>query len=181
VIERRPDEFLRAAFHIAKVNAARFVTFNRLPGDLRRDFEQELLLELWKKSIAYDSRRGSWRTFAERVVANRLRSEIRRMRAKRSSQLRGESIQGNVVLKVPCEDLELRCDVRSLLAALPPFDRRVGVLLCFYSAFETGRILRISNASVYRAIGRLRGAFIEAGLSPRRHKHGSNTEQRPSE
>jgi len=137
----------------------------RLPADFRRDLEQEAMLELWRKRFAYDEQRGSWPTFCEQVVANRMTSLVRSMYSTRSGQFREEPLQDRLGLVAASDNIELRIDVARVLAALPPFDRRVAASLIRHSASETGRTLRISRASVYRAIGRLRVAFAAAGFA----------------
>lgn len=51
-------------------------------------------------------------------------------------------------------------------ARVDPFDQEVAEYLIDYSANDTGEQLGVSRATVYRAMGRLRAAFAEAGLSP---------------
>ena len=157
-----------AAKHLAAVRAATIVTLYGLPTDARRDLEQEALLELWRKHPAYDALRGSWRTFSERVVANRMTSLVRRMHSERSGQFREDPLESVLGLAAPNDCVDLRADVSRVLAGVSQFDRSVAVCLVGHSAIETSQRLRVSRATVYRAIGRLRVAFTVAGLAGRR-------------
>ena len=150
---------------IAAVRAATTVVLHSLPKEDRFDFEQEALLELWRKHTAYDSQRGSWRTFSERVVANRMTSLMRRLGSERSGHLREEPIANLRGLAAPVDHNDLRTDVLRILARVSIFDRNVALNLVDHSATETSRRLRISRAAVYRAIGRLRVAFTTAGFA----------------
>jgi len=150
----------------AAVRAALTTTTYRLPSDFRLDLVQEILLALWRQRQAFDPRRGSWRTFSECVVANKLSSLVRRMRSNRSGQFREDSLENAPGLAAPSDGIELCTDVRRVLARVSQFDRTVALYLIEHSAIETTQCLRVSRATVYRAIGRLRTAFTEAGLSP---------------
>ena len=103
----------------------------------RRDLEQEALLELWRKCPAYDPRRGSWRTFSERVVANRMTSVVRSMYSERSGHFREEPLENLVALAAPNDRTDLRADVSRVLAGVSQFDRSVALCLIDYSAIET--------------------------------------------
>ena len=150
---------------LAGVRAATIVSLYGLPTDSRHDLEQEALLELWRKQPAYDPRRGSWRTFSERVVANRMTSLVRAMCSVRSGQFREEPIENLLGLAAPTDRSDLRTDVVRILARVSTFDRNVALNLIDHSAIETSQRLRVSRATVYRAIGRLRVAFMTAGLT----------------
>jgi RNA polymerase sigma factor (sigma-70 family) len=165
VTEKTFEQSYAAASRLVGARAASIVARYGLPNEVRRDLEQEALIELWRRGPAYDARRGSWRTFSERVVANRLTSLLRSMRAKLCADFDEVRIEDCVVLAAPNQFYDLRLDVSSIVAGLPPFDRRVAVHLMDYSAVETGKHLRISRAAVYRAIGRLRIAFRAAGFT----------------
>ncbi len=162
---------------VAGVRAASIVTLYRLPADFRHDLEQEALLELWRKHQAYDPRRGSWRTFSERVVANRMASLVRAMRSERSGQFREDPLETVLHLAAPGEQGDLCPDVSRVLAGMSPFDRSVAFCLVGYSAIETSQRLGVSRATVYRAIWRLRAAFTEAGLSPSGRDHACDSER----
>src|SRR5450756_1953919 len=87
-----------ATTRLAAVHAAMIVNRYRLPANFRRDLEQEAMLELWRKRFAYDEQRGSWPTFCEQVVANRMTSLVRSMYSTRSRQFREEPLQDRLGL-----------------------------------------------------------------------------------
>ena len=151
---------------IAAVHAANVVARHGLPHHDREDLSQEALLELWRKEPVFDERRAGWRTFADRVVANRLASLVRHMHSCRSGHGKEDPIEG---LEIPdvlrYGDVDLRTDVKKVLAGLSLFDRNVALSLIDHSPIETSRRLRVSRATVYRAIDRLRTAFVDAGFS----------------
>ena len=177
MVESAFEQSFLVTSRLAAVRAATIVTLYGMPTDSRRDLEQEALLELWRKHQAYDPRRGSWRTFSERVVANRLTSLVRAMRSQRSGHVREEPIEEFLDLAAPNNLTDLRADVSRVLAGLSPFDRSVAQCLIGHSAIETTQCLRVSRATIYRAIGRLRAAFTEAGLSPWGREYACDSER----
>lgn len=159
-----------ATHRLAAVRAAATTVSYQLPSDVRQDLEQEALLELWRKRPAYDPRRGSWRTFCERVVANKMTSIVRRMRSERSGQFREDPLDKVVGIAAPDRSLDLRSDVSRVLTGVSRFDRRVALCLICFTAIETSHNLGVSRATVYRAIERLRTAFVDAGLANDRQR-----------
>lgn len=159
------EQSFSATCRLAAVHAATIARLYQLPSDSRQDLEQEALLELWRKRPAYDPRRGSWRTFSERVVANRMTSLVRRLGSGKSGHFREEPIANLHGLAAPTDHADLRTDVLRILARASTFDRNVALNLVDHSAIETSQRLRVSRATVYRAIGRLRDAFTTAGLT----------------
>ena len=153
---------------VAAVRAATTASLYGLPADARDDLEQELLLELWKKRIAFDPRRGGWRTFSEVVAANKMTSLVRTMCSRRSGRFKEQPIEWASSLAAPDGRNELRADVRRVLAGVSTFDRHIARSLTYRSPTETGRSMGVSRAKVYRAIGRLRAAFTLAGFDDRR-------------
>jgi DNA-directed RNA polymerase specialized sigma24 family protein len=168
MVETTFEQSYSAMSRLAAVRAATIVNLHGLPADSRRDLEQEALLELWRRRAAYDAHRGSWRTFSERVVANRMASLVRRMHSERSGQFREDPLENILGLVAPNDGTELRADVSRVLAGVSPFDRGVAVSLVGHSAIETSERLEVSRATLYRAIGRLRVAFSAAGFARRR-------------
>jgi len=155
------------SLRVTSVRAAAVVALYRLGKDARRDLEQEALLELWRKFPLFDSRRACWQTFAERVVANRMISVVRLHRSERRGRGRDEPLDElHRTLRAPAECLDLRVDVRRVLASVSHFDRAVARSLIDYSATETSHRLGVSRATLYRAVRRLRTVFMTAGLAP---------------
>jgi DNA-directed RNA polymerase specialized sigma24 family protein len=160
MLEEAFEQSYSVSLRIAGVHAARLVRLLELPADARCDLEQEALLELWRKACRFDSRRASWRTFAERVVANRLTSLVRRLRSGCSGYGKEDSLDGREFAIPAIHDLiDLRTDIGRVLVGVSLFDRLVAACLLEYSVSETSQKLGASRARVYRAIGRLRVAF----------------------
>jgi DNA-directed RNA polymerase specialized sigma24 family protein len=166
VVESVFEQSFSATIRLAAVRAATIATLYELPTESRRDLEQEALLELWRKRTAYDAQRGSWRTFSERVVANRMTSLVRSMYSERSGHFREDPLENLVALAVPNDRADLRSDVSRVLAGVAQFDRSVAAYLIDYSPIEIGQRLGASRATVYRAIGRLRVAFTRSWPIP---------------
>jgi len=167
VVDARFDQSYPASNQIAAVLSAKTAALYRLPAEDTLDLRQEALFELWRKAPAFDARRSCWRTFAERIVANRLASVMRNRRSVRSGW--GKQIalaELEIADPVGHAQLDLQADVQRVLADVAPFDQKVAASLVNYSADETCHRLGVSRSTVYRAIGRLRIAFTEAGLSP---------------
>lgn len=178
MVETNFDQLYPAAKRLAAIRAATVVVLYGLSRNLRSDLEQEVLLELWTKYPLFDASRASWRTFAERVVANRMTSIIRYVRSARCGYRKEEPLSGTSRrLPAPDSCIALRIEVRRVLSRVAPFDREVARYLIDCSANDTGERLGVSRATVYRAIGRLREAFAEAGLSPLRRSPGCDAEQ----
>ncbi len=65
-------------------------------------------------------------------------------------------------------ELELEVAIAQVLAGVSCFDRTVAESLMQHTAVETAEQLRVSRATVYRAIERLRSALIAGGFDERR-------------
>jgi RNA polymerase sigma factor (sigma-70 family) len=158
------------AKRVAESRAALIVRSHGLPLHLRDDLKQEVFLELWRKHRAYNPRRGSWRTFAERVATNRLISVLRTLCSTRSAGvLRDVSVECASSLEAPGQNCFIvRADISRILDRVSAFDRRVVLSLVDLSPLEVSDQLGVSRSTVYRAIDRLRIAFTIAGLTPYR-------------
>lgn len=136
-------------------------------SDSLADLSQEALLEVWQKSSRFNPARGSWSTFCDRIIANRIRSLHRRERA----GYRGYGKQcplheGRREPAAPISKIDLQIDMEQILGRLPAADRAVAASLAQCSVAETSRRLGIRRASVYRVIMRLRNCFSRVGLVP---------------
>jgi DNA-directed RNA polymerase specialized sigma24 family protein len=134
----------------------------------REDLEQEAIARVWQVLARYDSARAGVRTFIELVVRTHLTSLLRSYpRRPEFEPLDDQDVAGEGGFL----DLELRADVRSVLANVSLFDRAVALALTECSAVEASRGMGISRAAVYRSIGRLRVAFRAGGFAGRRRIH----------
>jgi len=150
---------------IASAHAARTVRRHRLPSDARLDLQQDAVLELWRKRQLFDAERAGWLTFADRVITNRIRSQMRFLFAARrgyESQLPLHKPKDFAAM--PDSRIDLRIDVERVLARVSRFDRAVAVGLAHLSASDVSRFLGVSRSSVYGAIERLRAVFTQSGL-----------------
>jgi hypothetical protein len=68
-------------------------------------------------------------------------------------------------LVAPDDCLDLRVDVRQVLAGVTAFDRAMAIALINYSPTEASNLLGVPRGSVYRSLVRLRAAFQFAGYS----------------
>jgi RNA polymerase sigma factor (sigma-70 family) len=169
VVEIIFEQSYSASSHVAGVRAAKVAALYGLPNDDRQDLKQEALLELWRKAPVFDEERASWRTFSERVVANRLASLLRHAHSTRTGYGKQDPIEGLEFADVArSHNIDLQTDVRRVLDGVSPFDRTVALSLIDYSAIETSHRLCVSRSTVYRSIGRLRSAFTAAGFE----RHG---------
>jgi RNA polymerase sigma factor (sigma-70 family) len=152
---------------VAAVRAARIVKRYALPSEDCRDLRQEALLGLWQARHRFKPDRADEKTYAETVVGNRLTSCIRHLCAKRCGRSRTQALcELTLMLVAPQINRDLDVDIERVLADVSAFDQAVARCLMDRSASETGRVLHVSRATVYRSIERLRAAFTVAGLGP---------------
>jgi RNA polymerase sigma factor (sigma-70 family) len=150
---------------IRRVAGARAATVARTCGlsyDERSDLEQDSALEVWRKLSVFDPSRSSIRTFIERIVANRMVSSVRRLRAEKRRTLPS----GWTPHRVQSEghNVNLRIDVLRVLNGLEPGQRDLCRMLSEHSPSEVSRRAGVSRSTIYRIIGELRVAFTDAGL-----------------
>lgn len=125
------------------------------------DYRQEASMAAWLALPHYDAARASLPIYINHVVRNHIASlriaEARRLHGYRAVPL------DSVALAEPAHCFELRLDVARVLAAVSAHDRLVARCLGEHSPATASRELGISRAAVYRAIARLRVAFVAAG------------------
>jgi len=172
-------------------HAYRYVAFksHQLAGrygfsrDDAEDIQQELLLDLLRRSRSYDGRRCARQTFAHRVVENRASDLIafqtaacRDFRICRLSldapvgSIHGEpfTLADMIADTRPGHtecDWRLRWDVRQAIAALPEEHAAIcKLLLLGENALSVAARTRASRATLYRRLRKIRRHFDEAGL-----------------
>jgi RNA polymerase sigma factor (sigma-70 family) len=175
VVEQTEDpEILSRFLHVypyarraAQIRAAYAVATGSVPTADAEDIVQEVLLAIWRALHLFDSRRGSLRTFVERVVTARLVS----LHRSRGCRPRWQPITDSVpsVAVSWAAEIELRADVQRVLACLPESERQIALALTEYTPTQVARLMGITRNTVYVRIRRIRSAFLEAGLYPCRH------------
>lgn len=130
-----------------------------LSPDEKPDLEQECYLAVWVRLPQFDESRAGLATFIDKVARTTLSSIAKAARAaKRTSA-------GIPAQSTPHRsDYERQLDLRKLVASLSKSDRNICKLLAQYSRGEACRRSRLSRSSFYRAISRIRTAFVAAGM-----------------
>jgi len=169
------------------VRAARLARSGAVPGMTAEDIAQDLREHLWRRDGAFDLTRGSYDTFADRVIANRiatLASPTERLRAERSwvsfdeptqqkedgsplplSETLAEADGLNGPASRPAdESFGLVRDVRRLRAALTPACRSVADTLVDLTPSEAASTLGIHRSTVYARLASMRTAALAIGL-----------------
>jgi RNA polymerase sigma factor (sigma-70 family) len=153
------------AHRAAHVRATAAVLSGAVPEYEREDLEQECLLACWRALPRFNPNRASLRTFVERVVAARMTSLYRA----RHCRPRLESLEDDQHPSGDAwaQEIELRADVRRVLATLRDRDRRLALALTQHTPAEASRIVSLARSTVYEHIRHIRTAFTNAGLRPR--------------
>ena len=154
----------------------------------REDIEQELLLDILKRSKHYDHTKSSVRTFSDRLVSHRIASMLEERRAQCRDWSLDISLQeplpdgdgetwedimdagGNFGNAVPTSSPEhdaadLRLDMERLLEVLSPFERRFCLRLLTQTVAEIAAETGIPASTLYDLRYRLRRIFSELAQS----------------
>lgn len=169
------------------VRAARLARSGAVPGMTAEDIAQDLREHLWRRGGAFDPTRGSYDTFADRVIANRiasLASPTERLRAERSwvsfSEPSGHEDDGerlplsetlaetdglhSVEARPIDEALGLVRDVGRLKRGLMPAHKAVADVLVDHSPSEAAVTLGVHRSTIYARLAMIRAAAIAIGL-----------------
>lgn len=169
------------------VRAARLARSGAVPGMTAEDIAQDLREHLWRRDGAFDLTRGSYDTFADRVIGNRiatLASPTERLRAERTwvsfdepSQQKedgaplplSETLAEADGLNGPAfrpadEGFGLVQDVRRLRRTLTPAYRDMADVLIEMTPTEVAATLGIHRSTVYARLASMRSAAVARGL-----------------
>jgi DNA-directed RNA polymerase specialized sigma24 family protein len=179
--QRTPDDvFHPYATTTIRVHAQRLALSQVMPSMAREDYEQELLLDLWRRLAAYRPERAGLATFIDRVV--RTRAARFHMTAKAVTyrherrELLVRRIDENAVTQQPEPDdptapaesftdaADLRRDLARFMASLPPALQRCCAILQSGATGEAIRQHGLHRSSHYDALRRLRRRAHDAGL-----------------
>lgn len=145
------------ALRVARIRARAAVGRGAISPDDQDDAAQEAFLAFCSALPKFDSNRASIRTFIEVVISSRLASIIRAERqAPCFEPITGAVGFGN---RGDVGRLEMRIDVRRLVALLSGRDQQLALLLMECSASEASRRLGVARSTIYEAIVRLRTHF----------------------
>jgi len=152
------------------------------PPDDVEDARQDLLLDYLRRLPKYDRTRGDQEGFVRGVMRNhaavlavRRRRHVGREIA--AGDLSSESTHPTWTGSIaPCfqigeaiDSLDLRSDIRRVLATLPPSHRVLAMLLGEMCPSEVCVRIRRSRSRVYQMIRQIRFVFVQAGLDPARN------------
>lgn len=169
------------------VRAARLVRSGAVPGMTAEDIAQDLREHLWRRDGAFDLTRGSYDTFADCVIANRiatLASPTERLRAERTwvsfdeptqqkedgaplplSETLAEADGLNGPASRPAdESFGLARDVRRLRGALTPTCRAMADVLVDLTPTEAAHALGVHRSTIYARLASMRSVAIARGL-----------------
>jgi RNA polymerase sigma factor (sigma-70 family) len=170
-----------------KARAARLARSRAVPGMTAEDIAQELREHLWRRDGAFDPARGSYDTFADRVIANRIASlanPTKRLRAERNwisleepSQHMddGEQLPLSETLSeadaihgprpgTTEDELGLVRDVGQLRTMLTPTCRAMADVLIDLTPTEAATTLGIHRSTIYARLSHLRAEATAIGL-----------------
>ncbi len=150
------------------------------------DIEQTLLLELLRRSTRFDPGRGTYATFADRVVRNAGRRIIEHaLREKRcvfrvagsldddspyrspgaAASTQGQWLHSQIRHTDSTGDaIGRRVDVRRVVSRLAMADQRICALLAIETTSAVARMLGISRSALYRRLRKIRTHFTDHGM-----------------
>ena len=159
--------------------ADRWCARNGIDGRLRPDAIQEALIECWRATCRFDSRRGAAKQYCMRRMAGAIRDFLRRQaplgyRSRRKKNWRGvyvlaaEDLVGFDPVDKRCAAEKRRADAREVLddvgAKISGRDKLVWICLCGgMPQYEIARRLGMSAAGVSNRVRAIRERFAPGG------------------
>ena len=157
----RGDDYATWLAHRAAAELVESREFNLSDRD---DIQQDLIVRLLESWPLFDPAKGSATTFISIVVRNTVANLIRRRRLEQRTFVDSDALP--VAKEASHEDdVDLECDVATVLARLPPEDRVLAERLMTSSIREIAAEDDVTVASVRERVERLRHVFEAAGLS----------------
>jgi len=160
---------------VARAQSAKLISLLQLPSEERWDIEQELLLLFWTRLCCFDSKRGSLKTFAARVINNCAVSYFRRARARKAGYATTRLSVDLTIIDLNkrthrdwtavSEQLAMRVDVRRGIASLPTELALVAICLSSEPPAQAAQKLHVSRPAFYRRMAAIRTSFRTRGLN----------------
>ena len=167
----------------AACRASVLVATGRFRPDDWEDLQQELILDLLRRSRRFDPARGDWQGFVRGVARNQASVLVMRER-RRAPEILADDLLANredcgdgepldVLEKHPAarvgDEIQQSLDVRRVIEDLPDgLQVLVGLIGETLPVRDICRRLGKSRSRVYQMTLELRAAFVRAGLRPKR-------------
>lgn len=177
----RYDGFDRRVLRHIRGTARLLARTDAVPGMAYEDFEQDLIVDLWRRSGAFDPARSEYPTFADRVVAHRvgtLTCPTARLQAERQAvsldalaDAANDGALGESQLPIqehefgPDVEVGMRLDVSRFVAGLSPALRRCCEILMSGNIAAAAAEAGLHRSSAYEGMQRLRRLAELAGLA----------------
>jgi len=159
------------ALRHASCRANHLVRSGAIPAADWEDARQELLLDLLQRERKFDPARGDWAGFIHGIMRNHATILATRMKRRAQHEILvdhndadGDWMLPALVSANPVGAIELRIDVQRVVAGLPMPLKRVAFELTELSVVEICALMGKSRSRIYQMVGRIRVAFIEAGI-----------------
>ncbi|CAK0773861.1 RNA polymerase sigma-70 region 2 domain-containing protein [uncultured Gammaproteobacteria bacterium] len=170
------------AIRTVRYYARRLARLGALPGMETEDYEQELMLDLYRRLRNFDAKRGSLATFVELVVRNRaavlaigrrcvpvIVSLNQPLNDSKDNETLGDRLDENCALwRNPspfADDMSgLRIDMARFVLALPPNLQRCCGWLIIGSIQEAARESGVHRDTIFNARHQVRERAIHAGF-----------------
>jgi DNA-directed RNA polymerase specialized sigma24 family protein len=166
----------RTLKHI-RSTAKRLARSGRIRGMDAEDIAQDLFLDLWRRSPAFDPRRASFPTFADRIIAHRaasLTAQTQRAQIERREIRIDDPVEGADgrtladILPDPAApdelDHGLSLDLRRFIESLSPALQRCCAILAEPNIRSAAAQAGSHRSSLYENARRLRRRAEQAGL-----------------
>ncbi len=166
----------RILTHI-RSTAKRLACSGRIRGMDAEDIAQDLFLDLWRRSPAFDPSRASFPTFADRIIAHRaasLTAQTQRAQIERREIRIDDPVEGADgctladILPDPAApdelDHDLSLDLRRFIESLSPALQRCCAILAEPNIRSAAAQAGSHRSSLYENARRLRRRAEEAGL-----------------
>jgi RNA polymerase sigma factor (sigma-70 family) len=161
-----------------RATARRLARQRAVPGMDIEDYEQDLVLDLWRRQDAFNPDRASFRTFAARVVANRvanLTAGTARLRGESQTVSLHDQVDGcggaTLLLEIIPDEgsldedgLARRLDVHRFLIRLSPALQRCCIALLRTAGADAASEAGVHRSTMHENLQRLRGLAADAGL-----------------
>jgi len=186
-VATHPHYLPEFALKLVRARARELARRHIIPAYERKDIEQHLLLELWRRWRRFDGSRGGLPGFVVRVIDNTAADLIGRHAVhRRVAPLRfvslhdvvcdddgntatvGDRLPEDLALwPVPSKELDaadLRVDLGRTIACLPSRLQDLCERLSSQPVAHIARETKTSRSAIYVSIATIRRSFLEAGL-----------------